>query len=230
MKFRLLFKYLIIFLIPLSIIQPVKADLASDLLKKAQELADKKKITGKKLKSFILSNVITVDYFGKEQTYKFNKDITYEVYEDAKIIGDGTWAIKGLTKNSIKLSGYRDIYFQIYHGKDRISTVTNLKKKNDNQNNIKILKISSPNDFEKQLANLKNKKKAKEKKLAEEKAAKEKKLAEEKAAKEKKLAEEKAAKEKLDKESSSILNETYLEKAGKLIDSATEKVNNWWND
>ena len=103
MKFRLLFKYLIIFLIPLSIIQPVKADLASDLLKKAQELADKKKITGKKLKSFILSNIITVDYFGKEQTYKFNKDITYEVYEDAKIIGDGTWAIKGLTKNSIKL-------------------------------------------------------------------------------------------------------------------------------
>ncbi|MDA9768171.1 hypothetical protein N9C71_03165 [Candidatus Pelagibacter sp.] len=152
MKFNFFIKILVIFIIPLSIIQPVKADLASDLLKKAQELADKKKITGKKLKSFILSNVITVDYFGKEQTYKFNKDITYEVYEDAKIIGDGTWAIKGLTKNSIKLSGYRDIYFQIYHGKDRISTVTNLKKKNDNQNNIKILKISSPNDFEKQLS------------------------------------------------------------------------------
>ena len=71
---------------------------------------------------------------------------------------------------------------------------------------------------------------AKEKKLAEENAAKEKKLAEENAAKEKKLAEENAAKEKLDKESSSIPNETYLEKAGKLIDSATEKVNNWWND
>jgi len=71
---------------------------------------------------------------------------------------------------------------------------------------------------------------AKEKRLAEQKAAKEKRLAEEKAAKEKRLAEEKAAKEKLDKESSSILNETYLEKAGKLIDSATEKVNNWWND
>ena len=38
MKFRILYKYLIIFLIPLSIIQPVKADLASDLLEKAQKL------------------------------------------------------------------------------------------------------------------------------------------------------------------------------------------------
>ena len=196
MKFSVFIKYLIIFFISLNITQLVKADLASDLLKKAQELAEKKKIVGKKLEAFILSNVITIDFDGKEQTYKFNKDITYEVYENAKIIGDGTWTIKGLTKSSIKLSGYKDIYFQIYDAKDRISTVTNLKRKNDSQTNRKILKISSPNDFEEQLANLKNKKKAKEKKLAEEKAAKEKKLAEEKAAKEKKLAEEKAAKEK----------------------------------
>ena len=86
------------------IAQPVsisKADLASDLLKKAQELAEKQKIKGKKLKEFILSNIITVDYEGKEQTYKFNKDITYEVYENSKVIGDGTWAIKGLTKSGI---------------------------------------------------------------------------------------------------------------------------------
>ena len=79
MKFSVFIKYLIIFFITLNITHPVKADLASDLLKKAQELADKKKITGKKLKSFILSNIITVDYFGKEQTYKFNKDITYRL-------------------------------------------------------------------------------------------------------------------------------------------------------
>ena len=43
MKIRLLFKYLIIFLIPLSMIQPVKADLASDLLKLAGDAAAKNK-------------------------------------------------------------------------------------------------------------------------------------------------------------------------------------------
>ena len=216
MKFSVFIKYFIIFFISLNITQLVKADLASDLLKKAQELAGKKKIVGKKLEAFILSNIITVDFDGKEQTYKFNKDITYEVYEDAKIIGDGTWTIKGLTKSSIKLSGYKDIYFQIYDGKDRISTLSNLKKKKDDQTNRKILKISSPNDFEKQLANLKNKKKAKEKKLAEEKVAKEKKLAEEKAAKEKNLAEEKAAKEKK-------LAEEKAAKEKRLVEEKLEK-------
>ena len=146
------------------IVQPVnisKADLAGDLLKKAQELAEKQKIKGKKLEAFILSNIITVDYEGKKQTYKFNKDITYNVYENSKVIGDGTWAIKGLTKSSIKLSGYRDIYFQIYSAKDRISTLTNLKRKSDGQTNRKILKISSLDDFEKQLANPKTKKEKK---------------------------------------------------------------------
>jgi len=216
MKFSVFIKYFIIFFISLNITQLVKADLASDLLKKAQELAEKKKIVGKKLEAFILSNIITVDFDGKEQTYKFNKDITYEVYEDAKIIGDGTWTIKGLTKSSIKLSGYKDIYFQIYDAKDRISTLSNLKKKNNGQTNRKILKISSPNDFEKQLANLKNKKKAKEKKLAEEKVAKEKKLAEEKAAKEKNLAEEKAAKEKK-------LAEEKAAKEKRLVEEKLEK-------
>ena len=159
------FKIVTIFIaLILFIAQPVnisKADLASDLLKKAQELAEKQKIKGKKLEAFILSNIITVDYEGKEQTYKFNKDITYNVYENSKVIGDGTWAIKGLTKSSIKLSGYRDIYFQIYSAKDRISTLTNLKKKNDGQTNRKILKISSLDDFEEQLANSKTKKEKK---------------------------------------------------------------------
>ena len=161
MKFKIvtIFIALIFF-----IAQPVsisKADLASDLLKKAQELAEKQKIKGKKLEAFILSNIITVDYEGKEQTYKFNKDITYNVYENSKVIGDGTWTIKGLTKSSIKLSGYRNIYFQIYSAKDRISTLTNLKKKSDGQTNRKILKISSLDDFEEQLANSKTKKEKK---------------------------------------------------------------------
>ena len=132
------------------VVQPTNvltSDIATDILKKTLEIAEKQKIKGKKLKEFILNHVITVDYEGKEQTYKFNKDITYEVYEDGKVIGDGTWAIKGLTKSSIKLSGYRDIYFQIYKAKDRISTLTNLKKKDDKQTNRKILKIVSTNDF-----------------------------------------------------------------------------------
>ena len=153
MKFSVFIKYLIIFFISLNITQLVKADLASDLLKKAQDLSEKQKIKGKKLEVFILSNTITVDYEGKEQTYKFNKDITYEVYENSKVIGDGTWTIKGLTKSSIKLSGYKNIYFQIYNSKDKISTLTNLKKKSDSQTNRKILKISSLDDFEKQLTN-----------------------------------------------------------------------------
>jgi len=138
----------------LFVVQPanvLKADLASDILKKTLELAEKQKIKqkikGKRLEEFILNNVITVDYDGKKQSYKFNKDITYEVYEGKKVVGEGTWAIKGLTKGSIKLSGYMDIYFQIYKAKDRISTLANLKKKNDEQTNHKILRIVSTNDF-----------------------------------------------------------------------------------
>ena len=153
----------------LFVVQPanvLKADLASDILKKTKELSKKQKIKGKKLEEFILNNVITVDYDGKKQSYKFKEDITYEVYEGKRVIGKGTWAIKGLTKSSIKLSGHMDIYFQIYKEKDRISTLTNLKKKNDEQTNRKILKIVSSNDSEKQLANSKTKKKIeKEKKL-----------------------------------------------------------------
>ena len=43
MKFNFFIKILIIFIIPLSIIQPVKADLASDLLKLAGDAAAKNK-------------------------------------------------------------------------------------------------------------------------------------------------------------------------------------------
>ena len=79
----------------------------------------------------------------------------------------------------------------------------------------------------------KEKKAAKEKKLAEDKAAKEKKLAEDKAAKEKKLAEDKAAKEKK-------LAEDKAAKEKKLAEEKKEKdkikskekmlsdLNKWW--
>jgi hypothetical protein len=196
------FKTIILFIaLGLFVVQPanvLKADSVSDILGKTlgkgKELIGKQKIKGKKLKAFILNNVITVDYEGKKQSYKFNKN-TYEVYEDGKIVGDGTWAIKGLTKSSIKLSGYRDIYFQIYKAKDRISTLTNLKKDNDERTNRKILGIASPTDFEKQLAQVEpEKQKAlEEKKEAEE----EKKQAALKAEKERKKVEEE---EKLKKE------------------------------
>ena len=78
MKFRLSFKYLIIFLISLSIIHPVKADLASDLLKmagdasakKKTELAkwnltsskDIKKLKSKEIKSLLEGNIIGGTY------------------------------------------------------------------------------------------------------------------------------------------------------------------------
>jgi len=141
----------------LFVVQPanvLKADLASDILKKTQELAEKQKIKGKKLNEFITNNVITVDYEGEERSYKFNTDITYEVYVGGKIAEEGTWAIKGLTMSSIKLTGHQDIYIQIYKNKERISSLTNLKKKNDSQTNRKILKISSSSNFEKQLAQI----------------------------------------------------------------------------
>ena len=141
----------------LFVVQPanvLKADLASDILKKTQELAEKQKLKGKSLSEFITNNVITVDYEGEERSYKFNTDITYEVYVGGKIAEEGTWAIKGLTKSNIKLTGHQDLYIQIYKDKERISTLTNLKKKNDSQTNRKILKIYSSSDFEKQLAQI----------------------------------------------------------------------------
>lgn len=149
----------------LFVLQPANAveiDTGIKILDAVQGFTEKQKIKGKKLENLILNNVITVDYDGKKQSYKFNKDITYEVYEGKKVVGEGTWAIKGLTKSSIKLSGYMDIYFQIYKAKDKISTLANLKKKNDEQTNRKILRIASLNDFEEQLAQVEPKKEKKE--------------------------------------------------------------------
>ena len=165
----------------LFVVQPanvLKADLASDILKKTQELAEKQKIKGKKLNEFILNNVITVDYDGKKQSYKFNKNNTYEVYENGKVAGEGKWTFKDLNKGSIELSGYQDIYFKIYKTKnDSNYTIESLPEK--------ILSIVSLNDFEKQLAQIElekqkalEQKKEAEKKLKEQKEAEEQKLKE----------------------------------------------------
>ena len=112
--------------------------------------ASGKPLQAKKLVSFILNNVITIDYDGKKESYKFEKierkcqeppcwEFFYEVYEDTKLVGKGTWSFhkmaqynkdlsklanlnKKLSKNSIKLSGYRHIYLQVYKKLDRVST------------------------------------------------------------------------------------------------------------
>ena len=113
MKIRLLFKYLIIFLIPLSMIQPVKADLASDLLKLAGDAAAKnkaeyakwglksskdiKKLKSKEIKLLLDGNILEGNLNDNENQGKFlfffYKDGTYK----GTIAGEslaGKWYIK----------------------------------------------------------------------------------------------------------------------------------------
>ena len=116
----------------------------------------------KKLVSFILNHVITIDYDGKKESYIFTKvnhpcngfvctKYIYEVHEGTKLVGKGNWMFdkmilstrkkeedeiggyeadlskfsnlnNKLKKNSIKLSGYRKMYLQVYKKQDRVST------------------------------------------------------------------------------------------------------------
>ena len=234
------FKNIILFIVfSLFVSQPANVlhadDAVTKILGKAQELAEKQKIKGKSLSEFITNNVITVDYEDEERAYKFNIDITYEVYVGGKIVEQGTWAIKGLTKNSIKLTGHQDLYIQIYKDKERISTLTNLQKKDDSQTNRKILKISSSSDFEKQLAQIElEKQKALEQKKKEEE---EKRLAEEKKRQEeeeKRIAEEEKKKAEIQKIASSKIkklddysksNEQLLKKAEQISSLLLELKN-----
>ena len=178
--------------------------------------APKKKSTGKPLKaeelvSFILNNVITIDYDGKKESYKFEKvkrtdcqnylkpdssscdDFNYEVHEGTKLAGKGTWTSdkmnvskfsnlnKRLRKNSIKLTGYKHIYFQVYKKLDRVSTYAWTpgvyedpnKNKKDEQINREILNITSSKNFENQLEQIERVKKAEEERIAKEKKAEE---------------------------------------------------------
>ena len=97
MKLNLFIKILIIFIIPLSIIQPVSADLASDLLKLAGDAADKnkkeyakwslksskdiKKLKSKEIKSLITGKVLEGTYNDNQKKGKtveeYNEDGTY---------------------------------------------------------------------------------------------------------------------------------------------------------
>ena len=224
----------------------------------------KKKWTGKpfsrkKLVSFILNNVITIDYEGKKESYIFKKveigcqytvdrggcwKFIYEVQEGIKIVGKGTWMFhkmaqhmkrdkktdnqgrkfpeedlskfanlnKKLSKNSIKLSGYRSMYLQVYKKQDRVSTYAWVprkyedpkKDKKDDQINREIVNITPTKDFEKRietirlvkLESIEGKKIAEEKRIADAKKAEEKRIAEEKRlVEEKRIAEEERKKQ-----------------------------------
>ena len=126
-----------------------------------------KPLSKKKLVSFLLNNVITIDYEGKKESYIFMKvrkpcmyddnwdegcwKFLYEIQEGPKMVGKGTWVFnkmkqhpdldkdkwgntyesdlskfanlnKKLSKNSIKMSGSRNMYLQVYKKLDGVST------------------------------------------------------------------------------------------------------------
>ena len=110
MKFRLFIKYLIILLFTLNITQPVKADLASDLLKLAEDsnkkykfeltkwgLKNSKDITplkSKEIKLLIEGNILTGYYNDNQQKGPvrdtYYKDGTYESQEGRE---KGKWKV-----------------------------------------------------------------------------------------------------------------------------------------
>ena len=230
MKFRLLFKYLIIFLIPLNMIQPVKADLASDLLQLAGEVnaknkaeyakwgikssKDIKKLKTKEIQILFNGNVLE-GIFNDNQ----NKGKTVEVYYKngtykGTVLGQtetAKWDVKMGKLCYTEFNACSNVYKStsepiVYYLKQQGIIFSKFTKVTSIEEVEKIKKAAK----EKKLA---KEKVAKEKKLAKEKAAKEKKLAKEKAAKEKKIAEEKVAKEKLEKKLSLLPAQTDLEKA-----------------
>ena len=230
MKIRLLSKYLIIFLIPLSMIQPVKADLASDLLKLAGDAAAKnkaeyakwgltsskdiKKLKSKEIKLLLNGNVLE-GIFNDNQ----NKGKTVEVYYKdgtykGTVLGQtetAKWDIKMGKLCYTEFNACSNVYKStsepiVYYLKQQGIIFSKFTKVTSIEEVEKIKKAAKEKKFAKEKA-------AKEKKLAKEKAAKEKKLTKEKAAKKKKFAKEKAAKEKLEKKLSLLPAQTNLEKA-----------------
>ena len=234
MKIRLLFKYLVIFLIPLSMIQPVKADLASDLLQMAGEVnaknkaeltkwnltssKDIKKLKSKEIKLLLNGNVFDGNFNDNE-----NQGTTEEIYyKDGTYKGTiagqsetGKWYIK---EGKLCYKGYPGCS-KIYKSKSEPNVYY---QKQQGIIFTKFTKVGSIEEIERAKKAAKEKKLAeekvaKEKKLVEEKVAKEKKLAEEKVAKEKKLAEEKIAKKKLEKKLLLLPSQTDLKKAQNFI-------------
>ena len=222
MKFNSFIKYLIIFLIPLSIIQPVKADLASDLLKMAgdsiennkKELAkwglksskDIKKLKSKEIKSLLEGNIIGGTY--NDNTESGPVEDTY--------FKNGTYKSQaGREKGKWKVANGQLCYdpggcVKVYKSTGEGTSVYFLKK-----NGVLYTKFTNVMSIEeKKIA----KEKAEKEKVAKEKVAKEKKLAKEKVVEEKKLAEEKVVEEKLEKKLSLLPAQTDLEKAQNFLD------------
>ena len=201
MKFNLFIKILIIFIIPLSIIQPVNADLASDILKAAQEGAKKnkkelakwglksskdiKKLKSKEIKSLISGKVLEGTYNDNQ-----NKGKTVEEYNE-----DGTYrgSVLGKSENAKWYVKEGKLCYKEFNSCAKV-----YKSKSEpivyylKQQGIiytKFTKVSSLEELKKLRKVEKEQKLAKEK-IAKEKAAKEEKIAKEKAAKEEKIAEE----------------------------------------
>ena len=228
MKIRLLFKYLIIFLIPLSMIQPVKADLASDLLKMAGDAAAKnkaeyakwglksgkdiKKLTSKEIKSLLEGNIIGGTY---------NNNTESGPVEDT-YFKNGTYKSQaGREKGKWKVANGQLCYdpggcVKVYKSTGEGTPVYFLKK-----NGILYTKFTNVMSIEEKKI---TKEKAEKEKVAKEKVAKEKKLTKEKVAKEKKLAEEKVVEEKLEKKLSLLPAQTDLEKAQNFLDTVKSFV------
>ena len=73
--------------------------------------ASGKPLPAKKLVSFVLNNVITIDYDGKKESYKFERietacqyesgcwEFIYEVYEGTKLVGKGTWVFHKMAQH-----------------------------------------------------------------------------------------------------------------------------------
>ena len=232
MKFNLFIKILIIFIIPLSIIQPVNADLASDILKAAQEGAKKnkkelakwdlksskdiKKLKSKEIKSLISGKVLEGTYNDNQKKGKtveeYNEDGTYR----GSVLGkseSAKWYVKEGKLCYKEFNSCAKVYKSksepiVYYLKQQGIIYTKFTKVSSLEEIKKLRKAEKEQKLAKE--KIAKEKAAKEEKIAKEKAAKEEKIAEEKAAKEKKIAEEKAAKEK------KIAEET-LQKKLKLI-------------
>ena len=201
MKFNFFIKILIIFIIPLSIIQPVNADLASDILKAAQEGAKKnkkelakwglksskdiKKLKSKEIKSLISGKVLEGTYNDNQKKGKtveeYNEDGTYR----GSVLGKSESAKWYVKEGKLCYKEFNSCA-KVYKSKSE-PIVYYLKQQGIIY--TKFTKVSSLEEIKKLRKAEKEQKLATEK-IAKEKAAKEEKIAEEKAAKEKKIAEE----------------------------------------
>jgi len=209
-------------------IQPVKADLASDLLKMAGDAAAKnkaeyakwglksgkdiKKLKSKEIKSLLEGNIIGGTY---------NNNTESGPVEDT-YFKNGTYKSQaGREKGKWKVANGQLCYdpggcVKVYKSTGEGTPVYFLKK-----NGILYTKFTNVMSIEEKKI---TKEKAEKEKVAKEKVAKEKKLTKEKVAKEKKLAEEKVVEEKLEKKLSLLPAQTDLEKAQNFLDTVKSFV------